>query len=416
MKQGIEAGDFLEWAEVHGNFYGTSKAAVAAVAATGKCCVLDIDVQGARSVRAAGLPCTFVFVMPPSLAELEARLRGRGTEGEESIRKRLGNAEGEMAAAAEPGLFDFVVTNRDLDVAYRELEEVALAAARGAPAQRYALVGSRPRPPSAVEAGMGKWADRVAVVTGASAGIGREVALTLLRHGMRVVACARRKEKLEELKGSIAREPGGGGLLAGFLPLQLDVTKEAEVLVLAKVVAGRWPGAGIDVLVNNAGLARADAGLLDGATRSWVEMLNTNVLALCILSREAVRSMAARGVPGHIVNVGSLSGHRVRPGHGLGFYAATKHAVKALTEALRMEVAAAGLPVRVSAVSPGVVATDFYDTLHYGDRAAGADRYAALDYEALTPRDIAQAVLFQLCMPANALVQDVLLRPAGQQE
>ena len=92
----IEAGDFIEHAHVHGHLYGTSTAAVAAVAAAGKTCILDIDVQGARSVRAARLPAVFVFVAPPSLGELEARLRGRGTETEAQIGVRLKNAKEEL--------------------------------------------------------------------------------------------------------------------------------------------------------------------------------------------------------------------------------------------------------------------------------------------------------------------------------
>jgi len=92
----ISRGAFLEHAHVHGHLYGTSAAAVAAVAAAGKCCILDIDVQGARAVRAAGLPAVFAFVAPPSLAELEARLRGRGTESDAEIATRMQNAKAEM--------------------------------------------------------------------------------------------------------------------------------------------------------------------------------------------------------------------------------------------------------------------------------------------------------------------------------
>ena len=111
----VAAGKFIEHAEVHGNIYGTSQAAVQSVLGEGKCCILDIDVQGARSVRKSGLPALFVFVAPPSFAELEGRLRGRGTETEDKIAKRLANARGEMDAAREPGLFDYILTNDDLD-------------------------------------------------------------------------------------------------------------------------------------------------------------------------------------------------------------------------------------------------------------------------------------------------------------
>jgi guanylate kinase len=112
MEAEIEAGKFLEYANVHGNFYGTSIAAVESVKKTGKICILDIDVQGARQCRQAQLPGTYVFVSPPSFAALEQRLRGRGTEAEDKILKRLANARGEMDARSEAGLFDQQVRNR----------------------------------------------------------------------------------------------------------------------------------------------------------------------------------------------------------------------------------------------------------------------------------------------------------------
>jgi guanylate kinase len=112
MEADIEAGKFLEYANVHGNFYGTSIAAVESVKKTGKICILDIDVQGARQCRQAQLPGTYVFVSPPSFEELEQRLRGRGTEAEDKIRKRLANARGEMDARSEAGLFDQQVRMR----------------------------------------------------------------------------------------------------------------------------------------------------------------------------------------------------------------------------------------------------------------------------------------------------------------
>lgn len=96
MEAGIARGDFLEHAHVHSNIYGTSAQAVRDVAAAGLCCVLDIDVQGARQVRAAGLRAVFVFIAPPNLEQLEKRLRGRGTDAEEAIKTRLANAREEL--------------------------------------------------------------------------------------------------------------------------------------------------------------------------------------------------------------------------------------------------------------------------------------------------------------------------------
>ena len=122
LEADIAAGKFLEYAHVHENIYGTSLAAVEAVAKKGRVCVLDIDVQGAEIVKKSSLDALFVFISPPSMEELEARLRGRGTEKEESIQKRLANAAGEMAKTKVEGFFHAVIVNDDLDRAYGELK------------------------------------------------------------------------------------------------------------------------------------------------------------------------------------------------------------------------------------------------------------------------------------------------------
>eukprot|EP01027_Heterolobosea_sp_BB2_P022408 GEZU01032990.1.p1 GENE.GEZU01032990.1~~GEZU01032990.1.p1 ORF type:complete len:195 (-),score=57.47 GEZU01032990.1:295-879(-) len=124
MQKGINQGKFIEHAHVHGNYYGTSYDAVSAAIDAGKICVLDIDVQGARQVKKSNLNALMVFINPPSYEELERRLRGRGTETEDKIIKRLANARGEMEAAKEPGLFDYVITNDDLEQAYEKLKSI----------------------------------------------------------------------------------------------------------------------------------------------------------------------------------------------------------------------------------------------------------------------------------------------------
>eukprot|EP00960_Hanusia_phi_P043161 755889-Hanusia_phi.AAC.12 len=124
MEEEIGKGNFIEHAEVHGNLYGTSKASVMDVTKQGKMCILDIDVQGCRSVRHAKLDAIFVFVAPPSMEDLENRLRGRGTETEEKILKRLAGAKAEMEAKDEPGLFDHLLVNDNLDDAYMKLKEI----------------------------------------------------------------------------------------------------------------------------------------------------------------------------------------------------------------------------------------------------------------------------------------------------
>ena len=124
IKKEIAAGKFIEHAEVHGNFYGTSVAAIDKVSASGKICILDIDVQGCRAVRNSPLNALYVFISPPSMKELERRLRGRKTDSRDAIAKRLQNASGELEASKEPGLFDVVLVNNDLDTCFAQLEEL----------------------------------------------------------------------------------------------------------------------------------------------------------------------------------------------------------------------------------------------------------------------------------------------------
>jgi len=126
MKKMVEEGHFLEYADVHGNLYGTSRAAVEKVAQAGSICILDIDVQGVRLVKAAQLDPAplFVFVRPPSMEALEARLRGRGTETEARVQRRLANAAAEIGYASERGgaNFDAVLVNDDLELCYAQLK------------------------------------------------------------------------------------------------------------------------------------------------------------------------------------------------------------------------------------------------------------------------------------------------------
>ncbi|MQM14592.1 hypothetical protein Taro_047526, partial [Colocasia esculenta] len=124
MEKDIRDGKFLEYASVHGNLYGTSYETVEAVADEGKRCILDIDVQGARSVRASPLEAIFTFVCPPSFEELEKRLRSRGTETEEQVQKRLRNAKAELEEGKSSGLFDHILVNDDLEACYMNLKKI----------------------------------------------------------------------------------------------------------------------------------------------------------------------------------------------------------------------------------------------------------------------------------------------------
>uniref|UniRef100_A0A8D0XDS1 Guanylate kinase n=1 Tax=Sus scrofa TaxID=9823 RepID=A0A8D0XDS1_PIG len=127
MQRDIAAGDFIEHAEFSGNLYGTSKAAVRAVQAMNRICVLDVDLQGVRNIKKTDLQPIYIFVQPPSLDVLEQRLRQRNTETEESLAKRLAAAKADMESSKEPGLFDLIIINDSLDKAYWALKEAGSA-------------------------------------------------------------------------------------------------------------------------------------------------------------------------------------------------------------------------------------------------------------------------------------------------
>lgn len=247
---------------------------------------------------------------------------------------------------------------------------------------------------------MTRWRGRTAIVTGASSGIGRAVALRLGREGMRVALAARRADRLAELAAEIER--AGAEVLA----VPTDMRREEEIHSLFERTRARFGG--VDVLINNAGLGRK-APLASSETEPWREMLEVNVLALCICTREALKDLQARGAEGHVVHVSSMAGHRIPPNSGL--YAATKHAVRALTEGLRMELHAARSPVRVTSISPGYVETEFAGIFH-GDEETGRETYRRL--KALEADDIAEAVTYVLAQPPHVQIHDILLRPREQ--
>ena len=234
------------------------------------------------------------------------------------------------------------------------------------------------------------------VVTGASSGIGTALAQAFADAGARLVLGARRLDRLDAL----AAELRGRG--ASVEVRRTDMRVEADVVGLVRSAVDAFGG--VDVLVNNAGLGKA-APLSSSPSEPWREMLEVNVLGLCIATREAVRDMDRRGVAGHVVHVASMAAHRVPPGSGV--YAASKFAVRALTEALRQELRARQSPIRVTQVSPGYVETEFAQVFSGDDSV-----YRRL--KALEPGDVARAVLWAVSQPAHVEVHDVLVRPTAQ--
>ena len=240
--------------------------------------------------------------------------------------------------------------------------------------------------------------ERVALVTGASSGIGRAVAVALLRAGARVALSARRADRLEAVAAAYPSER--------TLVCTADLRREEEITAMFDAIRRSWGG--VDILVNSGGLGRK-APLVEGPTDAWREMLEVNVLGLCVCTREAVADMRRRGDAGHIVHVSSMAAHRV-PG-GSGVYSATKYAVRALTEGLRKELRELGSQIRVSSVSPGFVETEFAEVYH-GTPEAADQTYGR--FKVLEAEDVAATVLHVLESPSHVSIHDVLMRPTEQ--
>ena len=233
----------------------------------------------------------------------------------------------------------------------------------------------------------------VAVVTGASSGIGAATAIALGRHGYRIVVGARRIERLERVAG----EEG--------LALRLDVTDEDSVSEFVDQVKRKFGR--IDVLVNNAGGA---LGLnpIDGAIDDeWIGMWKTNVLGLMWMTR-ACLPLLRKARHGHIVNLGSIAGFETYKG-GAG-YTAAKHAVRAISRTLRLELN--GEPIRVTEIAPGLVETEFSLVRFHGDRKRAREPYEGI--KPLSADDIADCVVFAVTRPPHVDIDEIVVRPVAQ--
>ena len=240
---------------------------------------------------------------------------------------------------------------------------------------------------------------KVALITGASSGIGQAIAKALFDAGYRLVLAARRADRLE----SFAAELGASSRI---LVHPTDLRSIPSIQSLFETVRKQWGG--VDVLINNAGLGRY-APLTTGDEELWREMLEVNVLGLCVCTREAVKDMRGRGDKGHVINISSMAAHRV-PG-GSGVYSATKFAVRSLTEGLRLELRAENSKIRIGAISPGFVETEFAEVYH-GDPNKAAEAYSR--YKVLESKDIAATCLHLLELPEHVQIHDVLVRPTEQ--
>ena len=226
---------------------------------------------------------------------------------------------------------------------------------------------------------------KTALVTGASSGIGKAIASALLKEGMTVIGLCRSVDQLPD----------------GVKPLACDLRDESAIKAAFESLKE------LDILVNSAGLAYLSR-ICDGNPSDWEEMWRVNVHALGLCSQLSLALFPERG--GHILNLSSMSGHRVPPTGG--FYASTKFAVRAVSEALRAELKTSGNNTRISCLSPGFVDTPLLDKYFAGREDQLAETRAKIDM--LTPEAIADAALHILTSPASVEINDVLLRSADQ--
>ncbi|XP_060524571.1 farnesol dehydrogenase-like [Cylas formicarius] len=248
---------------------------------------------------------------------------------------------------------------------------------------------------------MDRWVGKVAVVTGTSAGIGYAIAEELVKIGLIVAGLARRKERTEELSKKLSGEKGK------LYALKCDVTKEEDILEAFKWV--RENLGPVSILVNNAGLAQ-DTTLIDGDITKWKTVIDTNVLGLCIATREAIKDMKANNIDGHIIHMNSLTGQKVVYVPVFNVYPATKFAVTALAQTLRYEINSQNLKIKITSVSPGLVDTEIIQT-DFGEvmNGKGVDLTCRLRSE-----DIADAVVYALSTPPHVQVSEVTVQPVGE--
>ena len=242
----------------------------------------------------------------------------------------------------------------------------------------------------------------VAVVTGASSGIGAATAVALGRHGYRVVAGARRVERLQRVVGAWRAQ---GATHQTGVAIRLDVTDEDSVRDFVQQVGKRFGR--IDVLVNNAGGALGLNTVAEARDDDWIGMWKTNVLGLMWMTRECL-PLLRKARHAHVVNIGSIAGFETYKG-GAG-YTAAKHAVRAITKTLRLELN--GEPIRVTEIAPGLVRTEFSVVRFHGDKKAAKVPYEGI--KPLTAEDIADCVVFAVTRPPHVDIDEIVVRPVAQ--
>lgn len=241
--------------------------------------------------------------------------------------------------------------------------------------------------------------DKIVFITGASSGIGEACAHHFAQHGAKLILTARRIEKIEALAETLQEKHH-----TEVLSLKLDVQDKLAVKQHIEQLPLEWQA--IDILVNNAGLALETAPIQSGNIEHWETMINTNLKGLLYVTRTILPGMIERE-RGHIINVGSIAGHEAYP---LGnVYCATKHAVRAISKSLRLDLL--GTDIRVSEIAPGAVNTEFSE-VRWKDKQRADAFYQ--DFMPLVADDIADAVVYAASVPKHVNIAEMVVMPTHQ--
>ena len=242
--------------------------------------------------------------------------------------------------------------------------------------------------------------DKIVLITGASSGIGAGCARKFASEGARLILNARNIERLEALAEELKNEYGAACYILPF-----DVCDRQAAAAALASLPDEWKS--IDILINNAGLAIGVDKEHEGCLEEWDVMIDTNIKALLSMTRMVVPGMIERG-RGHIINIGSIAGDAAYPGGSV--YCATKAAVKALSDGLRIDLV--DTPLRVTNVKPGLVETNFSVVRFRGDKDRADNVYKGI--HALTGEDIAEVAYFAASAPEHMQIAEVLVMPTNQ--
>jgi len=241
---------------------------------------------------------------------------------------------------------------------------------------------------------------KIALITGATSGIGKASAQILALNGYDLIITGRREELLNELSTTIKNETD-----AEVLSLCFDVRELSQVEEAVNSLTGKWEN--IDLLINNAGLAVGLEPVYAGVVDDWERMIDTNVKGLLYVSRLISPRMVSKE-SGYIINLSSIAGHEVYANGAA--YCASKHAVQAITKAMRIELLPFG--VKVSSISPGMVDTEFSKVRFKGDNERAGNVYKGLT--PLYATDIAEAILFMVTRPKHVNIDEIIIMPTDQ--